>query len=160
MLKLRVGGPRVLGGARRTFALVASQYNPEYVQALVDHTAVELMRVVPSARLILHQVPGAFEIPIVVQELAARADNEIDVIIALGVIFQGETGHAELLSRTVTDALQQIALSHRLPVIHQVLSCKDEEQARVRCVDPTYNRGTEAARAAVSMSNLLAQLRE
>ena len=160
MLKLRVGGPRVLGGARRTFALVASQYNPEYVQALVDHTAVELMRVVPNARLVLHQVPGAFEIPIVVQELAARADNEIDVIIALGVILQGETDHAELLSRTVTDALQQIALTHRLPVIHQVLSCKDEEQARVRCVDPTYNRGTEAARAAVSMSNLLAQLRE
>lgn len=160
MLKLRVGGPRVLGGARRTFALVASQYNPEYVQALVDHTAVELMRVVPNARLILHQVPGAFEIPIVVQELAARADNEIDVIIALGVILQGETDHAELLSRTVTDALQQIALNHRLPVIHQVLTCHDEEQARVRCVDPTYNRGTEAARAAVSMSNLLAQLRE
>ena len=160
MLKLRVGGPRVLGGARRTFALVASQYNPEYVQALVDHTAVELMRVVPNARLVLHQVPGAFEIPIVVQELAARPDNEIDVIIALGVILQGETDHAELLSRTVTDALQQIALNHRLPVIHQVLTCKDEEQARVRCVDPTYNRGTEAARAAVSMSNLLAQLRE
>ena len=160
MLKLRVGGPRVLGGARRTFALVASQYNPEYVQALVDHTAVELMRVVPNARLILHQVPGAFEIPIVVQELAARADNEIDVIIALGVILQGETDHAELLGRTVTDALQQIALNHRLPVIHQVLTCKDEDQAKVRCVDPTHNRGTEAARAAVSMSNLLAQLRE
>ncbi len=160
MLKLRVGGPRVLGGARRTFALVASQYNPEYVQALVDHAAIELMRVVPNARLILHQVPGAFEIPIVVQELAARAENEIDVIIALGVIFQGETDHAGLLARTVTDALQQIALNHRLPVIHQVLSCKDEEQAKIRCIDPTYNRGTEAARAAVSMSNLLAQLRE
>ncbi len=160
MLKLRVGGPRVLGGARRTFALVASQYNPEYVQGLVDHTAVELMRVVPNARLILHQVPGAFEIPIVVQELAARPDNEIDVIIALGVILQGETDHAELLSRTVTDALQQIALDHRLPVIHQVLTCKDEDQAKVRCIDAKFNRGTEAARAAVSMSNLLAQLRE
>ena len=160
MLKLRVGGPRVLGGARRSYALVASQYNPEFVQALVDHTAVELMRVVPSARLILHQVPGAFEIPIVVQELAAKPQNEIDVIIALGVIIQGETDHAELLAHTVTDALQQIALTHRLPVIHQVLTCKDEAQARVRCLESKYNRGTEAARAAVAMSNLLAQLRE
>ena len=150
----------MLGGARRSFALVASQYNPEYVQALVDHTAVELMRVVPSARLILHQVPGAFEIPLVVQELAAKPDNEVDVIIALGVILQGETDHAELLARTVTDALQQIALTHRLPVIHQVLTCKDEEQARMRCVEAKYNRGTEAAHAAISMSNLLAQLRE
>ena len=160
MLKLRVGGPRVLGGARRSYALVASQYNPEYVQALVDHAAIELMREVPSARLILHQVPGAFEIPIVVQELAAKPQNELDVIIALGVIIQGETDHAELLARTVTDALQQIALTHRLPVIHQVLTCKDEAQARVRCLESEYNRGTEAARAAVAMSNLLAQLRE
>lgn len=160
MLKLRVGGPRVLGGARRSFALVASQYNPEYVQALVDHTAVELMRVLPSARLVLHQVPGAFEIPFVVQELASKPGHELDVIIALGVILQGETDHADLLARTVTDALQQIALSQRLPVIHQVLTCKDEEQARLRCIDPKYNRGTEAARAAISMSHLLAQFRE
>ena len=48
----------------------------------------------------------------------------------------------------------------RLPVIHQVLTCKDEEQARIRCVESKYNRGTEAARTAVAMSNLLAQLRE
>ena len=150
----------MLGGARRTFALVASQYNPEFVQPLVDHAAIELMRVVPNARLVLHQVPGAFEIPIIVQELAARAENEIDVIIALGVILQGETAHADLLGRTVTDALQQIALNFRLPVIHEVLTCKDENQARTRCVDSTHNRGTEAARAAISMSNLLAQLRE
>ncbi len=160
MLKLRVGGPRVLGGARRSFALVASQYNPEYVQALVDHTAVELMRVLPSARLVLHQVPGAFEIPLVVQELAAKKENELDVIIALGVILQGETDHADLLARTVTDALQQIALSQRLPIIHQVLTCKDEEQARMRCIDTKFNRGIEAARAAISMSHLLSQLRE
>ena len=110
MLKLKVGGPRVLGGARRTYALVASQYNPEFVQGLVDFTAKELMRLVPNARLILHQVPGAFELPLVVQELASKEDNEIDAIIALGVILQGETMHADYIGRTVTDALQQIAL--------------------------------------------------
>ncbi len=60
----------------------------------------------------------------------------------------------------MTDASQQIALIHRMPVIHQVLTCKDEEQAKVRCLDPKYNRGIEAARAAVSMADLLAQLRE
>ena len=73
MLKLKVGGPRVLGGSRRTYVLVASQYNPVYVQGLVDCAAKELMRLAPNARLILHQVPGAFEIPIVVQELATKA---------------------------------------------------------------------------------------
>ena len=159
MLKLRVGGPRVLGGARRTFAMVASQYNPELVQGLVDHAALELMTALPSSRLILHQVPGAFEIPLVVQELASQAENEINVILALGVIIHGDTDHGELLSRTVTDALQQIALSHRVPVIHQVLACKDEEQARVRCLEAKFNRGTEAAHAAIRMADLLEQLR-
>ena len=157
--KLRVGGPRVLGGARRTFALVASQYNPNFVQGLVDHAATELMTAIPNSRLILHQVPGAFEIPLVVQELAARAEHEINVIIALGVIIHGDTDHGELLGRTVTDALQQIALSNRVPIIHQVLSCKDEDQAKVRCLEEKYNRGTEAARAAMKMADLLDQLR-
>lgn len=160
MLKLKVGGPRVLGGSRRTFALVASQYNAEYTQGLVDHAAKELLRVVPNARLILHQVPGAFEIPIVVQELVSKPENEIDAVIALGVILQGETDHAEFIGRSVTDALQQIALVHRIPVIHQVLSCKDEAQAKLRCLDPKYSRGIEAARTAIAMAGLIAQLRE
>ena len=160
MLKLKVGGPRVLGGSRRTYALVASQYNPQYVQGLVDHTANELMRQVPNARLLLHQVPGAFEIPLIVQELATKPENEIDAVIALGVIIQGDTSHAELLASSVTHALQQIALATRIPVIHQVLSCKDEDQAKIRCLDAPYNRGTEAAHAAINIASLIAQLRQ
>ena len=160
MLKIKVGGPRVLGGARHTFALVASQYNPEYVQGLVDNTATELMRIMPSARLVLQQVPGAFEIPLIVQELATKEGNEITAIIALGVILQGETEHAEHLGRCVTDALQQIALSTRVPVVHQVLSCKDEAQAKVRCFDPKLNRGIEAAHTAINIAGLIAHLRE
>ena len=110
--------------------------------------------------LLAAAVPGAFEIPLVVQELASKEDAEIDAIIALGVILQGDTDHAEFIGRSVTDALQQIALNHRIPVIHQVLSCKDEAQARIRCLDPQYSRGLEAAKAAISISALLAHLRE
>ena len=160
MLKLKVGGPRVLGGSRRTYALVASQYNPTLVQGLVDHAATELMRLVPNARLILHQVPGAFEIPLVVQELAGKPDNEIDAIIALGVIIEGDTSHAELLASSVTHALLQIMLATRIPVIHQVLSCKDEAQAKIRCLETPYNRGTEAAHSAINISTLITHLRE
>ncbi len=149
----------MLGNTRRTFALVASQYNPDFVQGLVDHAAQEFTRIAPSARLSLYQVPGAFEIPVVIQELAMRADNELDVIVAFGVILQGDTDHAAHIARTVTDSLQQIALATRIPVIHQVLSCQDEAQARVRCLEEEFNRGIEAARAAVSMANIIAQLR-
>jgi 6,7-dimethyl-8-ribityllumazine synthase len=160
MLNLKLGGPRLLGSARRNFALVASQYNAEFVQSLVDFTARELMRLSPGSRLALHQVPGAFEIPIVVQEIALRPENEMHAIIALGVILQGETEHAELIGRSVTDSLQRIALATRIPVIHEVLTCKDQDQAKVRCLHPETNRGLEAARAAVNISNLIAQLRE
>jgi 6,7-dimethyl-8-ribityllumazine synthase len=160
MLNLKVGGPRVLGSARRNFALVASQYNAEFVQGLVDFTAKELMRLSPGSRLTLHQVPGAFEIPIVVQEITINPESEMHAIIALGVILQGQTEHAELIGRSVTDSLQRIALATRIPVIHEVLTCKDEDQAKVRCLDPGSNRGVEAARAAISISNLSAQLRE
>jgi len=102
-------------------------------------------------------VPGAFEIPVVVGELAAR--NKADALIACGVILQGETNHAQNLSRSVTDALQRIAVEQAVPVINVVLSFDNEDQARVRCLENRINRGTEAARAAVEIANVVADLR-
>ena len=83
-----------------------------------------------------------------------------DAIIALGVILEGETAHAQHLGQVVTRALQQVALEHGVPVIHAVLSLKNEEQARERCLEDEINRGTEAARAALEITNLLAELRK
>ena len=159
MLQLKVGGPRVLGSAKRTFALVASQYNARYVQGLINHAVEEFARLDPAARVTLHQVPGAFEIPMAAQELLLAPKNEIAVVIALGVILQGDTDHAEHIARSVTETLQQLALAFRIPVINQVLTCRNEEQARVRCLEEKFNRGIEAARAAVGMSEMLAELR-
>ena len=67
--------------------------------------------------------------------------------------------HAENLSRSVTDALQRIAVTQGVPVINVVLSFDDESQARERCLENTINRGTEAARAAVEISNVMSKLR-
>lgn len=149
--------PRVLGTVKRHFIIVASQFNPSFVQGLVDHFTAELRALAPAATLALYQVPGAFEIPVVVRELASQKRS--DAIIAVGVILKGETNHAENLSRSVTDALQRIAVTHGLPVINIVLSFADEEQARARCLENEINRGTEAARAAVEISNVMAKLR-
>ena len=144
---------------QRAFALVASQYNPRYVQGLVDHATAEIRAVMPGAVVEHYPVPGSWEIPVVAQELALRTEPKVDAILALGVIIQGETGHADHLGRSVTDALQRIALRSRVPVIHQVLSVKDEDQARVRCLEEPHNRGTEAARAALAMVALMAGLK-
>ncbi len=142
---------------KRTFHIVASRFNAQYVNGLVDHATQELRALAPDTTISLHHVPGSFEIPIVAREVAIQ--NKADAIIACGVILQGETNHAQNLSRSVTDALQRIAIEHGVPVINVVLSFENEHQARARCLENKINRGTEAARAAVEIANVLSKLR-
>ena len=143
--------------AKRTFHVVASRFNAQYVDGLVDHVAKELHSLAPHGTILVHRVPGSFEIPVVTREVAIQ--NKADVIIACGVILRGETDHAQNLSRSVTDALQRIAIEHGVPVINVVLSFDNENQARARCLESKINRGTEAARAAVEIVNVLSEVR-
>jgi 6,7-dimethyl-8-ribityllumazine synthase len=140
----------------RRFSIVASAFNGQYVQGLIDHATAEL-KSLADATISLHQVPGAFEIPIVVREIALQ--KKADAILALGVILQGKTNHAQNLSRSVTDALQQIAVEHGIPVINAVLSLETEVQAQERCLGSEINRGTEAARAAIEIAKVMGDLR-
>ncbi len=156
MTKVAPPRPRALE-RKRHFAIVASLFNRPYVQGLVDHAVAELHSLAPAADISIHQVPGAFEIPVVVREIALKKNTQ--AILAMGVILQGKTSHAQNLARSVTDALQQIAIEHGVPVINAVLSLETEEQARERCLEPEINRGTEAARAAVSIGEVLGDLR-
>lgn len=144
-------------GTKRHFVLVASQFNARFVQGLVNHASEELRSLVPGVLLSLHQVPGAFEIPIVVREIALQ--KKADAILAIGVILRGATSHADHLSHSVTNALQQIAIEHGVPVINVVLEMENEEQARERCLEKQLNRGIQAARAAVEISNIMSELR-
>src|SRR5207247_1884965 len=148
--------PIVIDG-KRTFIIVASQYNTRYVEGTVDHAKQELHVLAPNAAVSVQRVPGAFEIPVVVGELASQA--KADALIACGVILKGKTDHAQNLSRSVTDALQRIAVGHGVPVINAVLSFDNETRARERCLENKINRGTEAARAAVEMADVMSKLR-
>jgi 6,7-dimethyl-8-ribityllumazine synthase len=141
----------------RHFSIVASLFNGEYVQGLIDHATEELRSLSPDATISLHQVPGAFEIPVVVREIALQ--KKADAILALGVILQGKTSHAQNLARSVTDALQRIAVEQGIPVINAVLSLETETQAQERCLGSEINRGTEAARAAVGVATVMGNLR-
>jgi len=148
--------PRRSGGGH-SFAIVASRFNSHYVNAMLDHASEELHSLVPDANVSVQRVPGAFEIPVVVRELASR--NRADAIIACGVILKGETNHAQNLSRSVSDALQRIAVDHGVPVINAVLSFENETQACERCLGDKINRGTEAARAAVDIAATMSMVR-
>jgi 6,7-dimethyl-8-ribityllumazine synthase len=142
--------------AKRRFAIVASQFNAQYVQGLIDHVEKELRSLASNATIFIHRVPGSFEIPVMVSELARK--RKADAIIACGVIMQGETNHAKNLSRSVTDGLQRIAVDYGVPVINVVLSFDNEAQARERCLENRINRGTEAARAAVEIASVMSKL--
>ena len=147
--------PRIIGPKVR-ICIVASKYNEQFTDALVENAIAELGELVPQARVDLIRVPGAFEIPVTV---ATVLDREPPVcVIALGLLLRGSTGHADLVARSVTDSLQQLALESLRPVIHEVLLVDDEKQAYARCIGNQLNRGKEAARAAAAMIDVFQEL--
>jgi 6,7-dimethyl-8-ribityllumazine synthase len=147
--------PRIIGQKAKV-SIVASKYNEQYTDSLVENAISELGELIPMARIDLIRVPGAFEIPVVVSKLMQR--NNINCIIALGVIIRGDTHHADLVASSVTQSLQNLAVSNCVPIIHEVLLVEDEKQAHARCIAASMNRGREAAKAAVGMIDIFAQI--
>lgn len=155
MLKPIVKARARSGSAR--IALVASEYNRRHVDGLVAG-ALEVLRKAGIQPEVV-RVPGAFEIPVVVECLAGRKGARWDALIALGVVIRGATAHADLIGGAITNALMEIAVRHGIPVIHEVLVVVDEQQAEARCFDPRYNRGGEAAETALAMGAVVRRVR-
>lgn len=149
--------PRLAPKATLSFAIVASQYNAQFTQPLVDHACRELKALEPGATVSLTSAPGSFELPLLVQAVAAL--NRHQAILALGVILKGETPHADLIAQGVTNSLLTLSLAHNIPVIHGVLFVDNEKQARERCMESEINRGVEAARAAVAAARALRNIK-
>lgn len=148
--KPRSIGPRVRIG------IVAAKYNEQFADALVDNAVEEIGELMPSTRIDLIRVPGAFEIPVAVSAVLQR--DPPGAVIALGCVIRGATDHADLITRSVTDALQQLAVKHHVPVINEVLLVDDEKQAYARSIGSKLNRGREAARAAAAMIDVFQEL--
>jgi 6,7-dimethyl-8-ribityllumazine synthase len=137
------------------FAIVASHYNAEYVDAML-HAARETL-LAAGAHVRIVRVPGAFEIPAAAARLAHA--RRYAAVICLGVIFQGETSHAQHIGWGVTHALAHIQVRDRIPVIHGVFVFEKTRHARVRCLGKKHNRGTEAAQTALEMARVMKSLR-
>jgi 6,7-dimethyl-8-ribityllumazine synthase len=146
--------PPVRGGR---FAIVASKYNGTYVDAMVSAARAELKRAAAGSIEIV-RVPGAFEIPAVAAKLVHECGPDLSAILCFGVVFQGQTSHAQHIGWGVTHALAQIQIQHRIPVIHAVFVFENEEHARVRCLGRKHNRGTEAAHTALEMASVMKKL--
>ena len=145
------------------FAIIASQYNAPFVDAMLRAARAELKRAgVREAQIV--RVPGAYEIPVVAARLAKAVYSDplsnrhpaaLLAIICLGVILRGETVHAAHIGEAVSRALMEIQVQYQVPVIHEVLLLENEDQARARCLSKTHNRGAEAAQTALAMAEVM-----
>jgi 6,7-dimethyl-8-ribityllumazine synthase len=99
-------------------------------------------------------VPGAFEIPLLAQALV-HAASEVDVVITLGAVIRGETGHYEVVAGECARGVQDVQLRSGVPVIFGVLTVNTVEQALARSLADETNKGREAALTAIEMVRAL-----
>ena len=108
-------------------------------------------------RVPVHRAPGAFELPLLAQEVVNR--HRPDCVIALGAVVRGETPHFQFVAGEAARGLQSVALDTGVPVAFGIITANTPEQAEAR-TRPPLDRGAEAARAAVEMARTVHQLRE
>lgn len=97
----------------------------------------------------LATVPGALEVPLVLQSMARS--EKFDALVAIGVVIRGETYHFELVSNEAAAGVSRISLEHQIPIANAILTTENDAQALARM----YNKGSEAAVVAIEMANLL-----
>lgn len=141
-------------GAGLRLALVASRFNERLTGQLIEGARGAAASLGVAADAVdLARVPGAYEIPLIADRLAAS--GRYDAIVALGCVIEGETPHAQLITEAVTPALTGIGVRHRLPVIDCIVATRTEAQAEARCRPGPDGRGWYAVCAAVEMATLL-----
>jgi 6,7-dimethyl-8-ribityllumazine synthase len=139
------------------FAVVASRFNSEVVEKLVIGAKETLSKAgVPANAVDLAWVPGAFELPLVAQKLAAS--KTYLAVICLGAVIRGDTDHYDYVCQAATDGILQAGLSTGIPVLFGVLTCDTDEQALDRAGGKAGNKGSDVALAALEMVTLLKQI--
>lgn len=143
-----------LDGAGLRVGVVMARFNIDICEGLLSACADELTRLgVAEADIQIATVPGALEIPLVLQVMAAS--GRYDALVALGAVTRGETYHFELVSNEMGAGVTRVALDSGVPVANGVLTVEDEDQGLVRM----HDKGTDCARAAIEMANLLKALK-
>jgi len=142
-----------LDGEELRIGIVRARFNDAITARLAEACLAELRALGVSERHVRHvTVPGALEIPVALQAMAAR--EEFDALIALGCIIRGETYHFELVANESGAGVTRVALDHELPIANAILTVENEAQALARADE----KGRDAARVAVEMANLMEDL--
>lgn len=147
-----------LDGSGRRFAIVASRFNQRVVGGLLEGAVDCLIRHgVDPGDLTVVRVPGAWEIPLALEELAQT--GHWHGLVALGAVIRGETPHFDYICSESSRGIAAVGERHRLPVGFGLLTCETTAQAEARSGGKAGNKGCEAAEAALEMASLQAELR-
>jgi 6,7-dimethyl-8-ribityllumazine synthase len=138
-------------------AIVCARFNEFFVSKLLGGAIDSVVRHGGDSNNIdVAWVPGSYELPLIALKLAKT--KKFDAIIALGVVIQGATPHAGLITGEVNKCLAQISLDEEIPVINAVIATNNIEQAIERSGTKAGNKGGDAATTAIEMINLIKNL--
>lgn len=143
-----------LNGSGLRVGIVMARFNLDICEALLDACVKELGTLGLAAEQIkIVTVPGALEIPLVLQTMARS--GRYDALVALGAVIRGETYHFELVANEMGAGITRVGLDAGIPIANGVLTTEDLPQAQARM----HDKGADCARAAVEMARLVQVLR-
>ena len=144
---------KVPSAGEMRFGIVVSEWNNEITMALLDGAVKTLKEHnVTESNILVRQVPGSFELTLGAQFIAEYED--VDGVICLGCVIQGETPHFTYICQGVTQGITQLNLEYNIPFIFGVLTTNTRQQALERAGGKHGNKGTEAALTAIKMAHL------
>ena len=139
-----------LNGAGLNIGIVQSRFNEVVCEGLLSACRAQLVKQgVDEDNITLATVPGALEIPLVLQQMAMT--RKFDALIALGAVIRGDTYHFEVVSNESARGVGEVQLHCGVPIANAILTTNSDEQAEVRM----NIKGAEAALVAIEMVNLL-----
>ena len=142
-----------LNGKGLRIGIVQSRFNPVVCEGLLGACRSQLLQSgVSESDITLATVPGALEIPLVLQHMAGS--GKFDALIALGAVIRGDTYHFEVVSNESARCISDVQLDNGIPIANAVLTTDTDEQAEERMIV----KGEEAALVAIEMVNLLKEI--
>ena len=136
--------------SHKKFGIVVSEWNSEITEALYSGAVETLLQNgAMKDNIIRKTVPGSFELTLGAQWFAK--DSEIDAVICLGCVIQGETPHFDYICQAVANGITNVGLKYDKPVIFGVLTTLDHQQALERAGGKHGNKGDEGAATAIKM---------
>ena len=130
--------------------VVVSNFYPKISKLLITGTVSKLKKNKKFNYRIIN-VPGTFEIPVVISSLI----NKYDAFIALGCVIKGKTSHYHYLCSSVINALTDISVKSKKPIGNGILTCDNIKQALERANPNKKNKGGEATEAVISLYNII-----